>query len=51
MSQLKPRGITAAWNGASNSRAAVTGGRVVSNGESATKNEDTADKEIDYFDD
>ena len=44
MSQLKPRVTTVAWNGASNSIAAVTG----ANGETATKNDDT---EIDYFDD
>ena len=48
MSQLKPRVTTVAWNGASNSIAAVTGGTVVANGEASTKNDDT---EIDYFDD
>ena len=51
MSQLKPRGTTPAWNGASNSIAAVTGGKVVANGESSMKNEDAANTEIDYFDD
>ena len=52
MSQLKPRGTTPAWTGASNSIAAVTGGggAVVINGcSAAAKDEDNA--EIDYFDD
>ena len=56
MSQLKPRVTTAAWNGAFNSIAAVTGvprvfAEAAANEESSAKKEATdGGTQIDYFD-
>ena len=54
MSQLKPRATTTAWNGASNSIAAIAGvPRIfaVASTESSSKTEGNGNTEIDYFDD